>query len=248
MILNYLLSLCIFILSAGSLAELFIHSSLKNTQQQKDFVKMTREKLQQKGFGTLMGITFLLLFSSFFYFYLLLATTQNKEIKNRKEIYLCAKDYINITNTYISAITKINIAIDALNLATASGIATAEAEITRKSLKLLQAGIHVSYLKKLQGHKYCSVETTAQFMLNLPYETQGVFMLNTTLDGKTLLRKDTWNLKISKVEKGIRFKHLFFLDLEVKLDSIYQSKLETKLSEKASLDLSNLKPSFGSLP
>jgi len=239
MILNYVLSLSIFILSAGSLAEFFIHSSLKNTQQQKDFIKQTREKLNQKGFGTLMGITFLLLFSSFFYFYLLLSTTQNREIKNRKDIYLCAKDYINTTNNYLSAITKINVAFDALNLASATGIATAEAEMTRKALKIAQAGFHVSYLKKIQSKKHCSVESIALFMLNQPYETKGLILLNTGLDGKTKLRKDAWNLKISKIEKGIRFKHLFYLDLDVKLNSIYQSALETKLAEKAIEDLSN---------
>jgi hypothetical protein len=248
MILNYLLSLCIFILSAGSLAELFIHSSLKNTKQHSDFIKTTKEKIKDKGFGTLMGITFLLLFSSFFYFYLLLSTTQNKEIKNRKDIYLCAKKYINSTNSYINAISKLNIAFDALNLASATGLATAEAEATRKALKLAQAGIHVSYLKKIQSSPYCSIENKTLFMLNLPYETSKVVLLNTTLDGKTKLRKDTWNLKISKIENGIRIKHLFYLELKVELESIYQSTIKTTIAEKEIVDSLNLKPLFGSLP
>jgi hypothetical protein len=127
-------------------------------------------------------------------------------------------------------------------------LATAEAETTRKALKIAQAGLHVSYLKKIQANQYCSIESKTLFMLNQPYETSKVVLLDTTLDGKTKLRKDTWNLMISKIEKGIRFKHLFYLDLKVELESIYQSAIKTTIAEKEIKDSLNLKPLFGSAP
>lgn len=245
MILNYILSFSIFIISAGSLAELFIHSSLKNTKQQTEFIKHTKQKIDQKGIGTFLGLTTLLLFSSFFYFYLLLSTTQFKEIRNRKDIYLCSKKYLELTNSYTNAISKINIAFDALNVASATGLATPESEATRKALKLAQAGIHVSYLKNINSIKYCSIESRAQFMLNLPYETSKAFFLETAIDGKTKVREKKWELKISKIEKGIRYKHLFYLDLLLNLESIYSCKLTSTIKEVNLLDLSNLKPLSG---
>jgi hypothetical protein len=250
MILNHLIAISLVIISAGSLAEIYIKSENSNKLQSKQFKELTYKKLnnfnKNKGFSTFMGITFTLLFSSFFVLYLKVSHYRYNELVNRKETYLCFSHYHQALENYISNNSRINLGFLALNITSATVVLSPEAETTRRSLLVLQKLIHLSFLKKISSIPECTIAQKSTFMLNLPYQTISGLMLKNDIDGSSIIRANKWNLKIVKNNLKIRNSSFFYLKVNYKLKNKYQGFIQSNLKEIRSMDLPFLNPSFGS--
>lgn len=249
MILNYIFSIFFFFGSAFLFADLYLQTNKKYEDEIhffKNEIIKKKDEFNQKGFGTLLGITLLFLFSSIFYFFLLKFKIERNEINYRKNLYLCFHDYQKITNNYVSTISKLNIGILALEAGEVIGVTAAEAELMIEGIMTTQNLYLISTMKKISSIKWCTLAESQILMLNLPYE-KDLSGFKRSIDRTTYLGEHKWEFIIGHREKNTRLKNLFTLKIKGELKSNLSSKATFYLEEMELKDLLNLKPFFGSL-
>ena len=167
MILNYLLSLTILIMSVIKVTDLFLHTSKTLDKKRSEFIEETK-KTHQNGSITLLGTLFTLMFSALLMFFALKFKVELNEARYRKDSYLCFNHLNIITENYISDMTKLNIAIRA---AYATKIIEVGA-LAHPPLLIAKNFRHLYYLKSLMSSPYCkSTVAIRSYLFNQPYKT-----------------------------------------------------------------------------
>lgn len=241
MILSYLLAFSLLIMSVIKVTDIFIKSDLDLNTKRIEFIKETK-KTHQKGSITLMGILLTLMISALLLFFALKFKVELKEARYRKESYLCFT-YLNVeTQNYVSDMTKLNWAIRSAYFATISIIFTAEALPLFDSLKLARDMRHLYYLKTLLSNNYCKNPLSSySYFMNPPYKMNVARMLETNIDGTTIIREAKWTVTYYKNPKGIRLKKSFCLKADMEIESAFFPKFKIKTSEISMADFSKLK-------
>jgi hypothetical protein len=242
MILNALFCLFIFITSFGFLCHEFIIYRTDCHKQFTQFIdqnKKDRRKFNEKGFGTLLGISLTFVLSLIFYLYLGMLKIENREIFERTETYLCFKELNDSTKNYISKVGLINKSILIAQGAKLSGVLTPEAQASIDTLKILRGIIHLKYIKSLSITKHCSLKQSSSFLTHLPYETTTPLVLVSGADETTIVKDHEWTLNIFCNPIGLRKTHLYFLKIHYHLLSQLDSTLKVQLEEMGSQALLN---------
>ncbi|MBY0415952.1 MAG: hypothetical protein K2Q18_17405 [Bdellovibrionales bacterium] len=241
MILNYLLSLSILVMSVIKVTDLFLHIDHDLKAKRLEFIKDTK-KTHEQGSITLIGILFTLMLSALLMFFALKFKIELKEDRYRKDSYLCFH-YLNITTAnYISDMTKLNWALSSAYAAQFTGVATVQAKAAFEALEIARDLRHIYHLKKLATNQYCkSTIETMPYLLNLPYKTKGQLKLETLPDGTTMIRKNQWSINFYKNPQGIRLKKSFCLKADMRMENDFFPNFTTKTSETTMEGFSKLK-------
>lgn len=241
MAINYIFAIFIFITSATSLADLFLLAQKKTQAENREFIKQTQKKLNeynQSGIGTILGISLTLIFSLLFYFFLLVQKTEYNELVYRKNTYLCFNFLDKKTRNYISNISKYNIALRAIALASASGVLTEEAQAAKNVLIATRSILHFSYLKNIVTAPYCHMTDSKDYLKNFPYELEITGALSTNVvDETTILKEENWKNTIGHLSSGIRLSKNFVLNAEYSLSSVFSSTPQVSIKEINNLAL-----------
>ena len=240
MILAYILSFSLLIMSVIKVADLFVTGSKNLESIQRDFIKQTR-KTHEKGSITLTACVFTVIISALLMFFALKFKTELAETRYRKDSYFCFQ-YLNIeTHNYILDMSKINIALRSAFAALFTVVFTAEAEALFKALKIARDARHLYYIKNLLKNSYCDPKSPAvSYMKNLPFKTTKVVKLVTLIDGTTQVRSHQWSLNYFKFPNGIRLKKAFSLKADLKIEGAFFPNLSIQTKEVAAPDISKL--------
>lgn len=240
MILAYILSFSLLVMSVIKVTDLFITGSKNLESIQKEFIKETR-KTHNKGSITLAACVFTVMISALLMFFALKFKTELLEARYRKDSYLCFH-YLNIeTHNYISDMSKINIALRSAFAALFTGVATPEAQALHKALGVARDARHLYYIKNLLKNSYCDSKSPAvSYVKNLPFETRKIVKLDTLIDGTTKVRSNQWTLTYFKLPKGIRLKKAFTLKADLKIEGAFFPNLSIETKEVAAPEFSKL--------
>ena len=246
MILAYILSFSLLVMSVIKVTDLFFQSSKNLESIQKDFIKETKQT-HDKGSITLTAALFTVILSLLLIFFSIKFKIEMKEARYRKDSYLCFR-YLNITtNNYIFDMTRFNWGLRTAYLASLSLIGTAEAMAAFKSLKLARDVVHYNYLKNLMKNSFCKDKIPPfTFLKNLPYETYMALQLKINFDGTTKVREKKWSLLYLKSPQGIRLSRAFFLTADMELNGNFLPNLKIKTRERAIMGFSKLNYLSGS--
>lgn len=247
MILAYVLSFSLLIMSVIKVTGLFTHGSKNLESTQKEFIKDTR-KTHNTGSITLMAAMLTMMISLLLLFFALKFKVELQEARFRKDSYLCFNNLNIKTSNYITDMTRFNWALRSAYIATYSLVATAEALAVFKALKIARDVVHYNYLKELISNSVCKDKIPpVSYLKNLPYKTNMAFKLNTLIDGTTIVRENKWSLTYLKKPKGIRLSRVFLLKAELELNGSFVPDFKIKTKEQAVPDFSKLNYLFGSL-
>lgn len=192
---------------------------------------MKKYKLNNSGFGTLLGITITLILSLSLTFFLLKLKTENNEFKYRYETYSCVNTFIKLNTNFVNAISKSNISIIALNLTSATGVLSAQSLQLMQLIKLAQQALNLKIIKDISQTKNCTPFEIKSMLANLPYERESLITLKRNLDQTIALKDNEWNLKIGHIQSGVRIKKLFLISLHLNLLSNLDGILKLKIKE-----------------
>ncbi len=233
MILTYLLSFSILIVSVIKMTDTMIELDNKLKIKREEFIKKTKSiHKNQKGNITVLGASLTVIVSAFLLFLIEKHSIELKEAKFRKESYLCMAYLNQATKSYVSAMTKYNWVLRGLFITRASGVGSAEAEIAIEATKKIRQLHHLNYLKNLTYNSYCkSASMSFSYLKNLPYQTKPNTTLKTQIDETTILGAQKWTVTLLKMPKGIRLKNTFCLKTQFELSSAFSSKLIINTSE-----------------
>lgn len=247
MILNYLLSFSLLIMSVIKVTDLFIHTSKKLDSKRSEFIRETK-KTHQTGSITLMGALLTVMMSALLFFFAYKFKVELNEARYRKDSYLCFNHMNIITENYIFDMTKLNIALRAAYLAKFSVVATEIAIAAHKALVIAKNLRHLYYLKTLMTSKYCKSKLAIRsYLLNQPYKTTGMTILSSNMDGSTIVRKNKWKVTYYQSPKEIRLKKSFCLQADLELEGSFIPNLKIKTKELPMGVFSKLKCSAGFL-
>ena len=245
MIITYLISFSILIVSVIKMTDTVLSLDQKHQKIKEEFVQKTRSTLSKikndKGNMTIMGAMLTFILSGFIIFLIYKHDLELKESKYRKESYLCMT-YLNIeTEKYVSAMSKFNWVFRGLFISLAAGVNTPQIKLIIESTKKIRLARHIAYLKNLKSNKFCnSFELSLSYLSHLPYKTNNLLYLETEFDESTILGEKKWTVILFKKPKGIRLKKSFYLKTYFSLESSFSSNLKVETSEIPIVDLSDL--------
>lgn len=247
MILGYILSFSILITSVIKVTGVLIHLDKKMNSQVSRFTTETKSlHNNQKGSLTLAGALFALMISALLLFFTLKYKTELKEVRYRKDSYLCFH-YLNIqTENYIKDMAKFNIAIRSAFAAQLALGHTARAAL--EAAVLTRNARHFYYVKNLVKNSWCKGHTQSlSWIKNFPFEITPAFTLVTNIDQTAKLRKNKWKITHYKNPSGIRLKKSFCLTADMSAQSAFFPDFKIKTAEVPMAGLSKLKCSSGFL-
>jgi len=173
--------------------------------------------MSQKGFISLMGLSFIFIFSLIFFFYTKVLISNYQFLKNMSKTHLCIHEISQIQIKYSQKVARFNQAIFALNLGKASLFLSAESQAAITTLKLLRQIEHLSFVKKIAFSQYCQLSQKTQIMRNLPYKTNLAGQLELNPFDLTIIRSEQWDIYyfieskklLRKTSLSIRLHHQF---------------------------------------
>ena len=245
-ILNYILSLSIVLLSVVKTADLFSKSDKALLKIEEQFIEKTRSLHQthlknEKGSISLTAAILTIILSLVLLFYVTKMKIEYREAVYRKESYLCFFFLNRQTQLYINEMTKFNWSLSAAFIAQGSVVATSEAIEVFKLLVMARNIRHFYYLKKLATNKYCQLPETFSFLKNTPFKTQANLALITNIDETSIMRQKKWSYLYYKNPIGIRIKKSFCLKSTFQMENIYYPKTKYTSAEVPMVDLPSLK-------
>jgi hypothetical protein len=248
MIVAYILSISLIIMSVIKVTDTFIELDQNFMKVQSEFIKETRKQLKnEKGSITLLSAMLTLVVSALLLFYSQKNAVELKEAKYRKESYLCMAYLNQQTIQYIKDINKFNWSLRALFISYSTGINIAQIKIAIEIAKLARNARHLYYIKNIQLNKYCTHPTMSlSYLKNQPYKTIGILKLQTNPDETTILGQSQWNTIIYKSPEGIRLKKAFCLKSTFALTNSFSSNLRISNQEITLKDSLMLKCLSGS--
>ena len=241
MLLTYILSFSLLIMSVIKVADLFIKIDHSLKEKRSEFVKQTK-KTHQDGNITLFALLLILMITSLLMFFTLKFKVELKEARYRKESYLCFH-YLNVeTQNYIHDMSKLNWGLRSAFAATFTGVATAQAKVTFDALKILRNGRHFYYIKNLLSNKYCTEKTASlSYLKNFPYKVTKLFTLVTNPDETSILREAQWSTTYYKNPTGIRYNKSFCLKATMSAEGSFNPNLQIRTTEISMAGFSQLK-------
>ncbi len=201
-------------------------------------------KANENGSVTLMGVLLLLALLSYALLSLQLKLESLERSRERAHTYLCAKNYIEATQGYISHMAAINGTLSVLSKLRLIPKLTVFAQNMHRLTLYAQQLRHLSYLKKLTSLPYCPSQLTAYWLTTLPYKTRLSAVLARDFEGMAVPQGKPWSVYIPS---SFDPRKAFALALELRLDGQYSSKASIKTKEWDAEALLNSKLPFGSL-
>lgn len=243
MILNYLLSLTLLIMSVIKVTDLFIHTNKTLDAKRMEFIRQTK-KTHQDGSITLMGALLTVMMSALLMFFAYKFKMELSEARYRKDSYLCFNHLNIITENYISDMAKLNVA---LRIAYAAKAIKAGA-IAHPPLLIAKNMRHLYFLKTLMGSTYCKSKTAIRsYLFNQPYKTTGLAILSANIDGTTIVRKNKWKVTYYQPPERMRLKKSFCLQADLEMEGSFIPNFKIKTKELPMGVFSKLKCSAGFL-
>ncbi len=245
MILTYLLSLSILIVSVIKMTDTMLELNRRHEKVKVEFVNKTKSLhnplANQKGNMTLMGAALAIILSGLLLFFVKKHALELKEANYRKESYLCMAYLNRETENYVRDMAKFNWLFRSLFISLAAGVNVPQVKLVIESTKWIRQSRHLLYLKNLKLNSYCkSSLMSMNYLLHLPYQTNQLVTLKTSLDETTLLGNKTWISFVIKPPIGIRLKNAFCLKTKFQLESVFSSRITKQTSENPMQDLSAL--------
>lgn len=241
MILTYILTFSLLIMSGIKVADAFLWADKSLTDKRLKFVEDTK-KSHNGGNITLMAALMTLMISALLMFFAYKFKIELKEARFRKDSYLCFH-YLNIqTENYFSDLVKFNWALRTAFAATFSVVATAEAKAAWDALKIARNARHLYYIKTLLSNKYCKEKiSTLPYLQKLPFETNKTYLLTTNLDGTAKLKEEKWKITYYQKPDGIRLNKTFCLEAEISAAGAFIPNFHIKTKEISMAGFSQLK-------
>lgn len=241
MILTYILTFSLLIMSGIKVADAFLWADKSLTDKRLKFVEDTK-KSHNGGNITLMAALMTLMISALLMFFAYKFKIELKEARFRKDSYLCFH-YLNIqTENYFSDLVKFNWALRTAFAATFSVVATAEAKAAWDALKIARNARHVYYIKTLVSNQYCKGKiSNLPYLQKQPFETNRAYLLSTELDGTAKLKEEQWKITYYQNPEGIRFNKSFCLEVEMSADGAFLPNFKIKTQEISMAGFSQLK-------
>lgn len=241
MVLSYILTLTILILSVIRITDSFFYADKKLDEKQSRFIEETR-KSHKRGNITIIAALLTVMISGLLYFFAVKFKVELKEARYRKDSYLCFT-YLNVqTENYFSDMVKFNWALRTAFAATFSIIGTAEAKVAWEGLKIARNARHFYYIKNLKFNKYCKEKiSTLTYLHKLPFETNKAFILSTEIDGSAKLKEEQWKIVYYQKPDGIRASRSFCLETELSAEGAFIPNLKIKTQEIPMRGFSQLK-------
>jgi hypothetical protein len=237
MILNYLLSLSILIMSVIKVTDLFLHTNRALDTKRSEFIQLTK-KTHQDGSVSLMGALLTVMISALLMFFAYKFKIELKEAQYRKESYLCFHELNITTENYIFDMTALNWSLRTSYAFVVTGVG----EVAHEALILARNARHFYYIKDLAMAKNCNGKTAAvHYLMNLPYKTSGVVLLKTNPDGTTIIRENKWTVTYYKPPIGIRTQKSFCLKADMEIEGSFLPNFKVKTSEISMGGFSKLK-------
>lgn len=241
MILSYILSFSLLIMSVIRVTNAFFFADKKLNEERSRFIEETK-KTHKSGNITLVAALLTLMISALLMFFALKFKVELKEARYRKDSYLCFH-YLNIqTENYFSDMVKFNWALRTAFAATFSVVATAEAKATWEALKIARNARHLYYVKNLISNQYCKEKiSNLPYLQKQPFETNRAYLLTTELDGTAKLKEEQWKITYYQKPDGIRLNKSFCLEAEIKAEGAFVPNFKIKTSEISMADFPQLK-------
>lgn len=244
MILSYILTITLLVLSVIKMTDIFIKSDQELGQKRQKFIQETRSihHESQKGSITMVGILFTLMLSSLLLFFALKMKVELNEARYRKDSYLCFLYLNNETQNYTHLMGRFNMALRALFIAVSSGTGGPQAKVLFTATKKMRDGKHLYYIKKLLSNPHCKDKIASRdWLRHLPFKTSAGLLLQTNIDATTQIRSPQWSNLYYLSPTGIRRKKSFCLKADYQIQGVLQPNLKIKTAEFAMADFSKLK-------
>ena len=241
MILPYLLTFSLLIMSGIKVVESFFKADDLLNKRRSKFIEETK-KTHKGGNITLMAALLTLMISALLMFFALKFKVELKEARYRKDSYLCFH-YMNLqTQKYIDEMSKFNWALRSAFLATFSVVASSSAKAIFEALKISRNARHFYYIKKFLSNSYCKGSVSnLPYLQKLPFETNSAYLLTTNLDATTKLKEAQWKIIYYKKPDGIRLKKSFCLQADMEVQGAFTPNFKIKTSEIPMTGFSQLK-------
>lgn len=241
MILTYILTFSLLIMSVIRITDAFFWADKLLTEKRSQFIEETK-KSHKGGNITLMAALLTLMISGLLMFFAFKFKVELKEARYRKDSYLCFH-YLNIqTENYFSDMVKFNWALRSAFAATFSIVGTAQAEVVWNALKIARNARHVYYIKTLVSNQYCKGKiSNLPYLQKQPFETNRAYLLSTELDGTAKLKEEQWKITYYQNPEGIRFNKSFCLEVEMSADGAFLPNFKIKTQEISMAGFSQLK-------
>lgn len=240
MILAYILSFSLLIMSVIKMTGLFTHASKNLESIQREFIKDTK-KTHDKGSITITAALLTVMVSLLLMFFSLKFKVELQESRFRKDSYLCFHHLNILTENYVTDMSRFNVGLRAAYLAKFTIIAAAEAQAAFRALQIVRDAAHFYYLKTLIKNSVCKDKIPPiSYLKNLPYKTNSTFTLDTNFDSTTKVRENKWTLTYLKKPKGIRLSRAFTLKADLELNGSFVPDFKIQTREEAMPDFSKL--------
>ena len=201
-------------------------------------------KANENGSVSLMGILLLLALLSYALLNIHLKLESLERSRERARTYLCAKNYIETTQSYISDMAIINGTLSVISKLRLIPKLTVIAQNMHRMALYAQQLRHLSHLKKLTSLPYCPSQLTAYWLTTLPYKTRLSAVLARDFEGMAVPQGKLWSVYIPS---SFNPRTAFAIALELSLDGQYSRKALIKTKEWDAEALLNSKLPFGSL-
>lgn len=246
MILGYILTFSLLIMSVIKFVGAMKYSDDQITKKRTEFIQETK-KSHQDGSITLMAVLLTFMISSLLMFFAYKFKIELQEARYRKDSYLCFK-YLNVeTQNYVTDMAKFNWALRIAYAAIFSGVATAKAKIAHQGIVIARNARHFYYIKNLISNQYCkNAVSNFSYLKNLPFETTQAYVLNTNIDATSKLREKEWTITYYKTPNGVRFKNTFCLTATMSAEGAFNPDFKIQTAEISMKGFSQLKCLSGS--
>lgn len=234
MILNYIFSISVIVMSAIGLVDIYILSNKKLEKIEQKFITDTKALLiNKKGNLSIFFGLILLMLTALFTLLSLKMKSDYNYANYRKESYLCYR-FLNInTENYINTVNKLNVAID---VALAAIFFTGTNTLWIAAKKALDS-YHNFMILQFKNSKYCSTLDALTYFKNFPYKIKGPFMqLELSNEGTAQLKEKKWTSFILKKSNGFSKKKAFCLKRTWELENAYFAKPKFSDQEIGVLD------------
>ena len=232
-LLSQILAISLLITSVIKVADVYLELDKNLVKQSDNFEKQTKKILQNnKGHFSFLAAIFLLILTGLLNFYVLKNSLQIKEMRFRKDSYLCMKYLNQETTEYIVQMNQFNRVFRTLFLAYSTGVSAANIKLAIEITKKLRLVKHLNYIKKITFNSYCPDKLmSVHYFKNFPFETINPTQLKTQFDETTLLRKNQWSTILLKSPVNIRLKKAFCLKATFSVKSNLDLNIHLKEEE-----------------
>lgn len=190
--------------------------------------------MKQDGYISMIGLLACLLISSFFILQILQKYQRNQEVTVKVQVLLCAKEHSSLLRKYLKNMARLNQSILTSYLLKHTPVPAISkpAKIAHKASKLIQYGVHISFLKNQIETKHCNWTQKALWAKSQPY-SQGPW-LKRTVTGVAKLKEKKWFIIYPPQLKKLRPSRYFYLQSDFQLSSPLSNDIELKAKEVSS--------------